>query len=127
LQATTRWRATDLLDPGLELILAGEPLLPYDRWDSRVGESLSELTIPAGSFTDLLTLDLAQQDFLIEYRDVSEVYARDVGLIMQRQFILDTQCRAIGGGDITRCNDILWIDKAERGWTLTSTLLDYSL
>ncbi len=127
LQATSTWSATDLLDPSLELIIAGEPIQPYDRWDSRVGESPASISSPAGSFTDLLSIELVEQDFLIEYRDVTEIYARDVGLVWQQQSILDTQCRAVGDGDITLCNDVTWTDKAERGWTLTTTLIDFSL
>ncbi|MFK7947603.1 MAG: hypothetical protein AB8G11_08440 [Saprospiraceae bacterium] len=100
----------------------GETLEMFKNWSSVIKEKSSSGTIGGLNFDDILTVQHADDENLIERRFVEEKYARGVGLVSKTMMILDTQC----GGNLSDCVDLTWEEKAEKGFILTMTINEYN-
>lgn len=109
-------------EDGFIVTVRGETLEMFKNWSSVTKEKSSSGTISGLNFDDLLTIQHADDENLIERRFVEEKYARGVGLVNKTMIILDTQC----GGNLSDCIGLPWEDKAEKGFILTMTVNAYN-
>lgn len=74
----------------------------------------------------VITVQLVDfDDNLIEKRYSIERYAEDIGLVEKVEWILNTQCR-IMGGDPTKCQTLEWTDKAEAGYIMHKKIISWN-
>ena len=109
-------------EEGFIVTVRGETLEMFKNWSSIIKEKSSSGTIGGLNFDDLLTVQHADDENLIERRFVEEKYARGVGLVSKTMMILDTQC----GGNLSDCIGLPWEEKAEKGFILRMTINDYN-
>lgn len=98
--------------------IAGERIWVYKDWGNYRIESRGK-TIEVKGETYENVVEVLQSDFEsdIERRYSKESYAPNVGLVKKEMIILDTQCI---------CPDDSWFDKAEAGFILTQSLVEYN-
>ena len=116
------WDALAFFDENREVLVAGETIRPFIQWDAEVDSIVATYTEPRTGFSyaDAVFVQIADSgDNLLEYRDGVEVYAPNVGLVYRELFVLDTQCL---GAD---CDDIPWEVKAEKGFIVRQSLLEF--
>jgi len=106
-------------DQDIILTVKDEAISIYKNWayevlDIGVAEQVGE-----NSYDDLMVLQQADDENLIERRLSVEKYARDVGMVYREMQIFDTQC-------ISDCANQTWFEKAERGYAMTQTLIEHN-
>lgn len=94
----------------------------YKDWGNFKIIGLDETSIIDGiSYDSVVTILRADKVNNIERRYSMEKYAKNIGLILRRDSILDTQC----GGNITvQCIQASWAEKAEKGFILNQRLIE---
>ena len=84
---------------------------------------VNELDVPSSvnnfSLDSTSTISYANSENVIELRSAKEQYAKNIGLIFKEYKILDTQC-------ISDCIGMTWEEKAEQGFILRMTMIDYN-
>ncbi len=113
------WDGNVFFDSGTKVTVAGETLEMFKSWSYRILQAGQPETIGGDSFPDVVTIQNADSENLIELRQAHEKYARDVGLVYRELWILDTQC-------IEDCIGMNWEEKAEKGFILKQTLIDHN-
>jgi len=112
-----------LFDPQTEVDIGQQSIKPYKDWRYKVLDRGGLLTVAGEDFINVTTIRQAdnQSDFPndLELRKVIEFYAPNVGMLRRTMEIFNTQCG-------TDCVTIPWIDKAEEGFSLTQTLVEYN-
>jgi hypothetical protein len=119
LQKGQKWNPTILFDPAIVVEIAGERMEIFKNWSSKTLQINQPERIGNFDFPQVLAISHAAEDNLIELRQVTEKYARGVGLVYREAKILDTQC-------IEPCRGKSWEDKAERGFICRQVVLEYS-
>lgn len=116
------WNAASYLSDTEIVTVAGETLEMFKGWFSEILEIEQDKSIQIGdlSFTDVLTVQHADDENVIEKRYALEKYARGVGLVYRKMEILDTQCQT------EECLSKPWSEKAEKGFILTQTVIGYN-
>ncbi|MAT53356.1 MAG: hypothetical protein CMN32_02665 [Saprospirales bacterium] len=113
------WDGNVFFDSGTKVTVAGETLEMFKSWSYRIIEKDHPESIGAFSFPEVVTVQNADSENLIELRLAHEKYARGVGLVYRELWILDTQC-------IEDCIGMTWEQKAEKGFILKQTLIDHN-
>lgn len=109
-------------EDGFIVTVRGETLEMFKNWQSVTKEKSSSGTIGGLTFDDIIIIQHANDENLIERRFVEEKYARGVGLVNKKVMILDTQC----GGNLSDCIDLSWEEKAEKGFILDMSIREYN-
>lgn len=113
------WNGVAHLDVTAEYPVAGDRVAIFKSWDNNteVIEAGEAETVGGFAFEEVTTIQLADEENLLEKRYGLEKYARGVGLIFKELEIYNTQA-------IENENDP-WELKAERGFRVVMTLIDY--
>lgn len=111
------WNPTVFIADGFTAPIAGEEIEIFKNWSARIRETGFSDTIGGKIYTDLAKVELADEENAIELRRVTDIYARGIGLVQREMWILNTQK---AGADT-----LSWEQKAEEGFILQQTLLDY--
>ncbi len=124
LDARSGWDGHVFLDKNLEIEVAGERLRPFGGWFFEV----DSLDVPGEvgdfAFDSLLLVTEVDADNLFERRFSRAKYARNVGLVWREQWILDSQyCNQIPPP--ADCETKSWVEKAEKGFIVRQTIIDY--
>ncbi len=110
-------------DQQIKVDIAQQQIQPYKGWRYKVLSRGNQLNVAGEQFINVTTISQAnnQEDFIndLEQRLVIEHYAPNVGLLSRSMEIFNTQCG-------TPCRDEAWIDKAEEGFSLVQTLVEYN-
>jgi hypothetical protein len=124
----TSWEGNAFINENTIINVAGESLVLFIEWDYKVLSRNAEEIIGGITYSDVITvqnadnfnpdLPVSEQNKL-ERRVVIEKYAKDIGLIYKRHMILDTQCLT------EECETTPWEEKAEKGYIMEMTLVDY--
>lgn len=107
----TAWDPLTYANPETVLSVAGEPVAAYKRWSGSI-DSVGVYPLPDGSAVEAVWVTLADDENLLELREVSEVYGRDKGLLARSVRILDTQNTDAA---------VPWAIRAERGFEVYLT------
>lgn len=118
------WDANIFVDKSLEVSVAGETLEIFKGWESKVLTIEKPFDLNGQVFDKVLTIQLADNENLIEYRYGVEHYAKDIGLIYKELWVVDTQCEFCCNSDYAFCESLEWITKAEAGFVLRQQLID---
>jgi hypothetical protein len=105
------WNGNKYFDPSTVIFISSEPLEMFKSWDYRVLATGA----PDMGYSDVIAIQQAGSENLLERRYSLEKYARDTGLIFRELEILDDTS--------TLDENIPWEQKAERGFKLKQTLL----
>lgn len=122
------WDGNNAFDERREIAVGGEFLDIYNGWDYQYTNTDLAYVSPAGdSYPSSLVIQLAAMDtMLIDRRVGYEIYAPGVGLVERFLDARHTQCRICcrSGNDIdfTRCLDLDWDEKSEKGFILRQTI-----
>lgn len=120
-----RWTPTVFLDENLSVSIAGEPVQVFKGWRA-VTLAIDEVRqVGNQTFTDVLSLRLADFENLLEYRFATAQYAPGTGLIYRELWAVDTQCQVCCNGNFGTCEGLPWMAKAERGFVLRQTLVEH--
>lgn len=112
-----QWEGNNF-DELIDINVADESVKVYKDWgDYECTAKGISLIVNGVEYLDVLTV--VQGDFSsdIERRYAVEHYAPGVGLIKKEMIILDTQCVCAGE---------TWLEKAERGFTLSQNLVEHN-
>jgi len=109
-------------DSELILTVKDEAIAIYKNWAYEVLEVGLAEEIAGVSYEDLMVIQQADDENLIERRYSVEKYAKDVGLVFREMEIFDTQC----DGNLSNCEGLTWLEKAERGYAVTQTLIEHN-
>jgi len=112
------WDGNALFDQNVEIVIAGEPLRPYQGWDyqiTAVDGTYNNEMISTDDVIDVLQVD---EESFIDRRYSLERFARDIGMVEKRLMLLECQCTGIP-------ETIPWEEKAEKGVILTQRLISY--
>ena len=115
------WDGTAFFDPLIVIPIYGENMQPFKSWSYQVLEKGVSRSTEEADYSDILVIQQANDENLIERRYSQTWHQRDVGLVYRHMMILDTQC----GGMPADCAGIPWEDKAEKGYILHQTLIDH--
>ncbi len=113
------WDGNAYFDPGTKVTVAGESIEMFKSWSYRVLDVDQAEIIGGFALPQVATIENADSENLIELRIAYEKYARGIGLVYRELWILDTQC-------IEGCTGMSWNEKAEKGFILKQTLIDYN-
>lgn len=119
LRKNNSWDGNVYFDPSAKVTVAGETLEIFKSWSYRVLNIGEPDTIGGNYFPEIATIQNADNENLIELRQAHEKYAKEIGLIYRELWILDTQC-------IEDCIGMAWEEKAEKGFILKQTIIDYN-
>ncbi len=113
------WDATDFIDKEQSIVVAGETIAMFKNWSSEILSFEKAEAIGTLSFSDVMVIEHADEENLIEKRFSMEKYAPEVGMVYRYVEILDTQC-------IEDCGGLTWHEKAEKGFILEQKVIDYN-
>lgn len=111
-----KWDGNQFFDESVIVNVGGEFIEVYKNWESEVTAVDSSVDINGIQYDNCTEVVLADNENFLEKRYVKEIYAKDIGLISKEMIILCTQ-----NGDTNL--DI--IDRAEEGFVLTQSLIEY--
>jgi hypothetical protein len=114
-----RWNGNVHFDEGLIVDVAGETLEMFKGWDYRTQSIGVAATVGSFQFDETAIVEEADNENLIELRRSIATYAKGIGLVQREMWILDTQC-------IDDCVGKTWEEKAEKGFILKQTILNYN-
>lgn len=113
------WNGNAHFNPTLIITVAGESLEMFKGWSYRIESQGVQDTVGTFIFDDVVTVQEADNENLIELRRAVAKYARGAGLVYRELWILDTQC-------IDACAGQYWEEKAEKGFILKQRLISYN-
>lgn len=116
-QAGSDFNSTLYLDESTTVVVAGETVEMFKNWATQVLSVGETDSIGTFNFGEVATISYADDENLIEKRFSLEKYARGIGMVYREDCILDTQ-------DLDGSK--LWRDKADKGYILKQTLLEYN-
>ena len=121
----SEWNGNVWIDPDLEVEVAGERMRLFSNWRYEVDSIDVKANIGPFSFDSVLVVTEADDTNIIEKRFSKARYAKGVGLVQREQWILDSQyCnRTPPPAD---CTTKPWRDKAEKGYILKQTAIEYN-
>ncbi len=109
--------ATLFIDENFTISVEGEIIEAYKNWSSEIQEVGTMESIGSLDFDNIVTIIHADDENLIEKRYSQSKYAKGVGLVHREEWILDTQ-------NLTETQP--WEEKAEIGYILTQTILEFN-
>jgi hypothetical protein len=113
------WNGNTHIDPLINIEIAGDPVQMFKNWDYQILNIDRPETIGLLQFDEVLTVQMADDENVIERRFAREKYARDVGLVFREFIILDTQC-------IELCEGQSWEEKAWQGFTMQQIVIEHN-
>ena len=126
LTINTDWVPTRFFDPKTEFIIAGETVPVFKDLKSKVTSLAETETIGDFTYQSVATIRHKNSDQNpFEHRLIIEKYAKGIGLVSRTMTIFDSQyCNVEPAPD--DCTTIAWEDKAEKGFSLTQTLIEHN-
>ncbi len=112
------WDGNRFIDVTIPITIAGETVEVFKSWEYEVQFIGEPIVVNNELYDEAVEITQADNENLIELRSSKEQYIKDVGLAYKEMWILDTQC-------IT-CNGQPWEDKAEKGFILKQTLINFN-
>jgi len=125
LKANETWDGNAFFSDRTAVEVAGEQILMFIDWDYRTLALAESLQVGDLNFEQVCSIQLANSENFIEYRQGKEHYAKNIGLIYRELQILDTQCEVCCNGDVGACIPLNWEQKAEKGFILRQRLLNW--
>lgn len=119
------WDGNAFLDAQIKIAIAGEQLEFFKNWSYQVLSFEELIQLGSLSFADVVSVQNADDENLIERRYAFEQYARGIGLVYRALTVLDTQCEICCNSDFALCESLSWENKAEKGVIITQALIDY--
>ena len=125
------WDGNAFIDTDTSLSFAGNLLSLYRFWDPKykytgVDESQQIGDIALDSVATIVQSDTDVSNS-IQYRYSVEKYARNIGLVFKEMRIIDSQCCGLSEPeDLESCHAIPWEERAEKGFKLVQTIVDYN-
>ena len=124
LEEGSTWNGNIFIDESLVISVAGETIELFKGWENRILTLNENLNLGDLNFEEVCTIELADNENLIEYRYGIEQYAKGIGLIYKELWVLDTQCQVCCNSDFASCETLAWQEKAEAGFILRQQLID---
>ena len=109
----------NLFDHRIKVNIGQQEMEPYLEWQFKVLNEKFDTTINNVPYEDLAVIQQADYFTDLDIRKATEYYAPEIGLVRREHTILHSQCG-------TPCLDQPWLDKAQVGYTLVQTLIDYN-
>ena len=120
----SEWDGLVYMNAEQSVQIAGELIAPYSNWEFEVDSLDLAGMIGSFNFDSLLYITEADDNNIIERRYVRSIYAKNVGLVEREEWILDSQyCNQEPVP--TDCETRPWELKAETGYILRQTVIDY--
>ncbi len=118
------WDGNLFLPDDIIVFVSGEAIEMYKNWSYEFlsvdqQESVEDLT-----FSDVATVQQANDENEIEFRWSQEKYAKNVGLIYRERWILDSYCKYTG--DTGPCIGLDWRTKSGRGFIMREQIIDHN-
>lgn len=123
LQANETWDGNAFFSNRTTVEVAGEQIEMFVDWNYRTLSLADPFQVGDLLFDTVCSIQLADSENLVEYRQAKEHYAKNIGLVYRELQILDTQCEVCCNGDFAVCTTINWGQKAEKGFILRQRLL----
>lgn len=120
------WDGNAAFDASRDFAVAGENMAVFKNWNYQVLETDGVYQEGVLLLNEVLTVQNADDENLIERRFAIERYAKGVGLVYREWAIYDTQCEACCASDFALCQSLSWPEKAERGLMIRQRLLNYN-
>lgn len=121
-----KWDGNAHVDETVEIRIAEEPIRIFKGWGQyEILRALDEVTILDQTFQDVIEVLQVDESSAIERRFSVEKYAREIGLIQKEMEILDVSCKGIPQ-DPCPPESEPWVQKAEKGFILKQTLIEYN-
>ena len=111
------WNGNLYIDERTIIPIAGESIEVFKNWSSELRLLNQPALIGDFLFDEITTISHADSENLIELRQVTEKYAKGVGLVEKEMWILDTQ-------EIDQTRP--WELKAEKGYILKQFVIDHN-
>jgi hypothetical protein len=123
LEDRIRWDGLAYVAEDVIIFVKGEKLELFKGWEFQVSDFAASENIGSVAYQDIVTVQQADEDSVIELRYSIEKYAKGIGLVYRERRILDSYCKYIG--ETTPCQDKTWREKAGRGYITKEILIDY--
>ena len=105
----------------IEQVIEGELIKPYIGWSFMFGQRYDSYDIGENESVKALQIIEADNTSLINRRYSASIYGYQIGLVSREMQILDSQCINVDPD----CEFDAWEDKAEKGYILKQTLIEY--
>ena len=114
-----KWDGNALFDERVEIVVAGEPLMPYQSWEYNI-ISVDGLYDEGGiSVSNVIEVENVNQFTNIDYQFAIERFAPNIGLVEKTMFL--AECCTSGPVQ----ENIPWEQKAEKGFQLSQKLISF--
>jgi len=121
IQKGNRWDGNQYVDKFNEIQIGGESIQLYKDWESKVLNINKPYNNGWMNFDSTATIEIANNETLIDIRNGTEVYAKNYGLVYRYLRVLDTQCN----GNPIDCKDLPWEVKADKGFIVKQKLTGF--
>ncbi|MFK7807308.1 MAG: hypothetical protein AB8F74_05830 [Saprospiraceae bacterium] len=111
------WNGTTHLDPTVTYPVAGEQIEIFKSWRSEVISADEQEPIGDFIFDQVTTIEIANEENLLEKRFGIEKYAEGIGLVYKELEVYNTQQ--------IESEETPWEEKTERGFRVVMTVVDY--
>ncbi|HMQ46899.1 MAG TPA: hypothetical protein PKA00_05360 [Saprospiraceae bacterium] len=125
IKANESWDGNAAFDASRDFAVSGENMAIFKNWNYLVLESNGTYQEGAINLDEVITVQNADNENLIERRSAVERYARGVGLVYREWGLYDTQCEACCASDFALCEPLSWPEKAEKGVMIRQRLLAF--
>lgn len=126
IRSDRRWNGNVAFDEQRDVPVGGEFLDLFNGWAYRYDSLTAQRTLASGQqLGQLVRVEQADIDNLIDLRRAYEVYAPGIGLVERFIDARATQCRVCCGGsspNTAQCAELSWDNKAEKGFILHQIL-----
>jgi hypothetical protein len=112
----TRWDGNAFFDSDADFPVAADFMSVYKDWEYGISDG-EQRTIGDNSYANVLDVTHIDEVTFISRRYSIETYAKDFGLVERKMEIFDTQ----NGNE-----SLPWLERAERGFQLTQTLVSFT-
>lgn len=121
----SEWDGNLWIDLNREIEFSGERMRPFSNWNYEVDSIDIQSVVGSFVFDSTLVITEADDNNLIERRFSRLRYAKNVGLVWREQWILDSQyCNQTPPP--ADCASKPWEEKAEKGYILRQTVVEYN-
>lgn len=118
LESRAPWNGNALFDvTAVEVFVKGESFDLYQDWEYKYVSFKENDLLDKKSINNVLAIEQVSWEDVLSKRYAIEKYAKGIGLIQQIHKMYDTQCND--------CPDKNWEEKAEEGYSLIKTLVDF--
>ena len=97
-------------------------------WEYEVTGLDQPLNMNGMDFDSTLTIVEQSVGTAIDTIGSKAIYAKGIGLVFRELWVLDSQCNSCEPADtecIIACQNLPWVDKAEKGFIVKETILEY--